>query len=252
MGDAHTLSEHESRKIGLNPRPSAIPPQKLATANRFVNLLRNKKQRDYGFAYLNWLKGGAVGNAPEIPSGLPRTLAYSVRMELDAMNLWENPRRARRIIRPKAERRQIRRFTRAIGKHGPKLGKALGWTRKNRPPTVRECVTMLEYAVKYLDHPDVQAIPFAHPASAVAQRIHHIIAGAKGQRLRKNPIAVYNPPPGRLIYGQVLAVEARKTNGVHRGKNFRHKFDSRVAMYALPDGSVLLKSGEGKRLWQDR
>lgn len=57
-----------------------------------------------------------------------------------------------------------------------------------------------------------------------------------------------------MIYGQVLAVQARKTNGTYRGKSFQHKFSpaSRVAMYALPDGSVLLKSGAGKRLWQDR
>ena len=70
---------------------------------------------------------------------------------------------------------------------------------------------------------------------------------------KKNPIAVYNPPPGRMIYGQVLAVQARKTNGKHRGEGFKHTFApaSQVAMYALPDGSVLLKSGKGLRLWKD-
>lgn len=72
--------------------------------------------------------------------------------------------------------------------------------------------------------------------------------------MKKNPIAVYNPPEGRMIYGRVLAVEAQKTNGSHRGKKYRHSFegDSRVVAYALQDGSVLLKSTVGKRLWQDR
>ncbi len=77
---------------------------------------------------------------------------------------------------------------------------------------------------------------------------------AHRRTVRRNPIAVYNPPAGRLIYGRVLSVEAQKTNGTYRGKRFRHSFagDSRVAAYAMPDGSVLLRSAAGKRLWQDR
>ena len=36
-----------------------------AAANRYLNLIRNKAKRDYGFAYLSWLKNGAVGHEPE-------------------------------------------------------------------------------------------------------------------------------------------------------------------------------------------
>jgi hypothetical protein len=48
-------------------RPSAISPEKLARACRYLNMIRNKAKREYGFAYLGWLKGGAVGNAPDRP-----------------------------------------------------------------------------------------------------------------------------------------------------------------------------------------
>ncbi len=71
-------------------RPSAIPPHKLAAANRFVNMIRNAKKRAYGFAYLTWLKGGAIGDSPDPPAGLSVMAAQAVRMELDAMGLWEN------------------------------------------------------------------------------------------------------------------------------------------------------------------
>ena len=89
---------HEPKK--KNPRPSAIPSHKLALANRYLNMIRNAKKRAYGFAYLNWMKGGAVGNSPDPPAGLSVMAAQAVRMELDAMGLWENrnPRGSQNII----------------------------------------------------------------------------------------------------------------------------------------------------------
>lgn len=65
-----------------------IAPAKLAVANRYLNLLRNSKKRAYGWAYLEWLKEGCVGNEPE-RNGLGMMAAQAVRMQIDAMNLWE-------------------------------------------------------------------------------------------------------------------------------------------------------------------
>ena len=53
----------------------------LAAANRYLNLLRNKPKRAYGFAYLAWLKNHAVGHEPEHP-GLSVMGAQAVRMNL--------------------------------------------------------------------------------------------------------------------------------------------------------------------------
>ena len=52
-----------------------------AAANRYVNLLRNKPKRVYGFAYLAWLRNHAVGHEPEHP-GLSVMGAQAVRIRL--------------------------------------------------------------------------------------------------------------------------------------------------------------------------
>lgn len=67
----------------------------------------------------------------------------------------------------------------------------------------------------------------------------------------------HNPPPGAVeIYDKVIAIEAQK-NG--RGKSlfpkefFRHDFKKNktsASIYGLPDGSLLIKSKRGKRLWK--
>ena len=61
-------------------------------------------------------------------------------------------------------------------------GEMLSWDeierRLNRTTTEQEYDALLELALKYLEHPDVQAIPFALPASAVAARIREARAKA--------------------------------------------------------------------------
>ena len=37
----------------------------LAEAHRYLNLIRNKPKRVYGFAYLAWIRNGCVGYEPE-------------------------------------------------------------------------------------------------------------------------------------------------------------------------------------------
>lgn len=277
------VAKQRKKKAQKNPRPSAIPAHKLAAANRYLNMIRNKAKRQYGFAYLNWLKGGAVGHEPEHP-GLSVMGAQAVRMQLDAMKLWENPRgarprRASRRARPNPDigmtfntKRKALRYASAMKKLGHSVSlvpQAYGtWrvviheTKKNpakpqggmyayvkdRGRAWVESIDTLKGTAKVRFDPGegMRGRVVTVPLSSVDFR--------REWRFNKNPIAVYNPPPGRLIYGRVLAVEAQKTNGTHRGKRFRHSFeaDSRVAAYALQDGSVLLKSAAGKRLWQDR
>lgn len=46
--------------------------------------------------------------------------------------------------------------------------------------TLKAAVAVLELALRYISHPDVQAIPFALPASCVQERIEEVLAAAKG------------------------------------------------------------------------
>ncbi len=70
------------------------------------------------------------------------------------------------------------------------------------------------------------------------------------KKQRKNPIAVYNPRV-RLIKLPTSQVEIRykRTGGEYAGKWFKHEFKSSIGIYGMSDGSVLLKSLSGKKLW---
>jgi hypothetical protein len=61
-----------------------------------------------------------------------------------------------------------------------------------------------------------------------------------------------NPKGLTEIYGKVLRVEAQKgPRGNYPGEKFFHKFRGKTAAkaYGLPDGSVLIRSPKGKKLW---
>ena len=63
------------------------PP--LQAAYRYLNLIRNKPKRCYGFLYLAWLREGATGLEPQRGT-LSVMGAQAVRMQLLTM-LGENP-----------------------------------------------------------------------------------------------------------------------------------------------------------------
>jgi len=63
----------------------------------------------------------------------------------------------------------------------------------------------------------------------------------------ENPIAVYNPPTGKLLPMAVIEIKYRRTGGEHAGDFFKHHFKVRPKVYGLPDGSILIKGSD--RLW---
>lgn len=67
--------------------------------------------------------------------------------------------------------------------------------------------------------------------------------------LKKNP-----PKPATEIYDTILAIEARKGNkSLWPKQDFRHEFksSSKAKIYGLSDGSLLIKSTNGKHLWKN-
>jgi len=69
------------------------------------------------------------------------------------------------------------------------------------------------------------------------------------KKKRKNPIAIYNPKVVKRFPAMHVEIKYKRTNGLYRGENFRHSFKADVAIEALSDGSLRLKSTSGKRLW---
>ncbi len=91
----------------------------------------------------------------------------------------------------------------------------------------------------------------AHKTSGSAAR--KMGMNPKRKRVRKNPIAVFNPPKvAGAIYNNAIEIKAQKTGGPLKG-HYKHIFDSKkVKILGLTDGTVLLQHTEGKPLWMSR
>lgn len=89
--------------------------------------------------------------------------------------------------------------------------------------------------------------------SREAEGILKDILPIKVPKMKDNPVKC-NLAGTVKIYDTILAIEARKGNSSESlwpNENFRHDFkdNSKAAVYGLDDGSILIKSQNGKRLW---
>jgi hypothetical protein len=64
------------------------------------------------------------------------------------------------------------------------------------------------------------------------------------------------PKGSEEIYDKILSIKAQKSkmpkkrNSLWPGELFEHKFTSKAKIYGLPNGDILIKSTDGKRLWK--
>jgi len=77
---------------------------------------------------------------------------------------------------------------------------------------------------------------------------------ARKPRRRKNPIVIYNPPRF-IVTGATplpiknVEVRYQRSAGEYHGEWFRHPFKSSVEVLGLTDGSILIRSKSGTKLW---
>lgn len=92
----------------------------------------------------------------------------------------------------------------------------------------------------------------------IERRFRRMYADWKKRGVRKkNPKRRRNPGGKPVIYHRLLRIEARKGPG-HRcdagckkaNHSYFHDFNAGAVVYGNPDGSVLVKSNQGKRLWK--
>ena len=90
----------------------------------------------------------------------------------------------------------------------------------------------------------------AFPERDFDKFVHRFDDEKPRKRRRKNPIAVYNPKR-RLTKLPATQIEMRykRTNGKYAGKFFKHSFKGGASLFGMPDGSLLLKSSSGRKLW---
>lgn len=90
-------------------------------------------------------------------------------------------------------------------------------------------------------------------ANFIAKSLGEISKKLEQYELKKNPIAVFNPPKvAGTIYNNAIEIKAQKTGGPLKG-HYKHIFDSKkVKILGLTDGTVLLQHTEGKPLWMTR
>lgn len=75
-----------------------------------------------------------------------------------------------------------------------------------------------------------------------------LLSKARRSLKRKNPIAVFNPK-GTILPASDIEIRYKRTSGAYAGEWFKHPFKSPVKMIGLSDGSVLIKSESGEKLW---
>lgn len=76
----------------------------------------------------------------------------------------------------------------------------------------------------------------------------------KKKRIKKNPIAIYNPPAPKVagvIYNKAIEIRAKKTGSDLAGK-YKHVFGKNVKILGLDNGDVVIHHTGGKRLWISR
>lgn len=124
---------------------------------------------------------------------------------------------------------------------------------------VRRCVRNGEYHVTA----DGTAIS-ACTTLAKAVRIIADVAGVPPEQVFRvwgldlpNPplLGVVGNPPGRRRHaGHRMATSVHEIRYTHAedGANYRHEFETDdVQMFAMPDGSISIRSRSGRRLWDD-
>lgn len=84
------------------------------------------------------------------------------------------------------------------------------------------------------------------------QLVKHEKETIKKPKVKKNPIAIYNPADvAGTIYNNAIEIKAQKTGGPLKG-HYKHVFGKNVKILGLKDGTVLLQHKDGKPLWITR
>lgn len=76
------------------------------------------------------------------------------------------------------------------------------------------------------------------------------VSNATKRRNPPLPVRTFTGKSGHLVSEHVLAIDYRHAASVQRTP-YRHDFGGNVELWALRDGSLLLRGGHGQRLWED-
>lgn len=77
---------HEPTSGPPSPHPSTLNHER--EINRYANLLPTRPQIIYAFAYIGWLKNGAVGPMPERPKGCTIAQAGQIEAAIQGYRPW--------------------------------------------------------------------------------------------------------------------------------------------------------------------
>ena len=96
----------------------------------------------------------------------------------------------------------------------------------------------------------------SHPSGSnfIAKSLGEISRKLELHGVKKNPIAVYNPPAPKVvgtIYNKAIEIRAKKTGSDLAGK-YKHVFGKNVKILGLDNGDVVIHHTGGKRLWISR
>lgn len=156
----------------------------------------------------------------------------------EAYRWAEKMRKHRERIRA-AGKRTERAF---FGKGGPLEVKnpSQGWHEE----AARIAEKYSKQAASAIEKTLYKGMQVAHEDSARAAK-----AFKTKDRVKKNPLAIYNPPDiAGIIYKNAIEIRAEKMGGNLKGF-YKHTFGPNVQILGLTNGDVLIRHKHGKRLW---
>lgn len=116
----------------------------------------------------------------------------------------------------------------------------------------RQALDYERSAKKYLEKSKTEPSEKERKIAFNTHRVQEHIAQTHRYSAKKSREFGINPRGITKIYDKTLRIEAQKGNGSHyKGEKFYHDFKgkSEASIFGLPDGSLLIKSKKGKRLW---
>lgn len=180
---------------------------------------------------------------PKLKKGSPEAYAWAAKMQ-----------KIRERVRAAGKKAETALKVRAAGSRMEKkfFGKGGALEIKNpdaawHSDAAKAAEKRVRSAISSLEKVLYKGMQVAHEDSARAAKVYKT-----KDRVKKNPIAIYNPPEvAGVIYKNAIEIRAEKMGGKLKGF-YKHAFGPNVQILGLTNGDVLLHHKHGKRLWISR
>lgn len=182
---------------------------------------------------------------PKLAKGSPEAYAWAAKMQKIRERVRKAGKKAETALAVRASGNKLEKeFFGPGGDLEVKRNPAEDWHKE----AARIAEKHVRSAVSAMEKTLYKGMQVAHEDSARAAKA---FKSKDHNRIKSNPLAIYNPPAevAGVIYNSAIEIRAEKTGGSLKGF-YKHIFESKnVQILGLTNGDVLLHHKGGKRLW---